>query len=144
IKNLPLLTQAGIDAVDARYRARAEALLGVDDLVQNVVSTLKASGELKNTVIMFTSDNGFFHGEHRVPQGKVRLYEPSIRVPLMIRGPGVPRGVHRRQPVGNVDLAPTILDFAHAKPGRKQDGMSLTSIMRHKRDFPGRALDLET
>jgi hypothetical protein len=83
---------------------RAEAVLGVDDLVQNVVSTLKQQGELKNTVLMFTSDNGFFHGEHRVPQGKVRLYEPSIRVPLLIRGPGVPKGVHRRQPVGNVDL----------------------------------------
>jgi N-acetylglucosamine-6-sulfatase len=144
IKNLPLLNQTQINNVDARYRARAEALLGVDDLVQNVVSTLKQQGELKNTVLLFTSDNGFFHGEHRVPQGKVRLYEPSIRLPLMIRGPGVPKGVHRRQPVGNVDLAPTILDFAHAKAGRKEDGISLLSIMRDKLDWPGRALDLET
>jgi N-acetylglucosamine-6-sulfatase len=144
IKNLPLLNQAGINGVDARYRARAEAVLGVDDLVQNVVSTLKQQGELKNTVLMFTSDNGFFHGEHRVPQGKVRLYEPSIRVPLLIRGPGVPKGVHRRQPVGNVDLAPTILDFAHARAGRKEDGMSLLPIMRSKRDWPGRGMDLET
>ena len=119
-------------------------MLGVDDLVQNVVSTLKQQGELKNTVLMFTSDNGFFHGEHRVPQGKVRLYEPSIRVPLLIRGPGVPKGVHRRQLVGNVDLAPTILDFAHAKAGRKEDGMSLFPIMRSKRDWPGRGMDLET
>ena len=138
------MNQAGINGVDARYRARAEAVLGVDDLVQNVVSTLKQQGELKNTVLMFTSDNGFFHGEHRVPQGKVRLYEPSIRVPLLIRGPGVPKGVHRRQPVGNVDLAPTILDFAHAKAGRKEDGMSLLPIMRSKRDWPGRGMDLET
>ena len=144
IKNLPLLNQAGINGVDARYRARAEAVLGVDDLVQNVVSTLKQQGELKNTVLMFTSDNGFFHGEHRVPQGKVRLYEPSIRVPLLIRGPGVPKGVHRRQPVGNVDLTETILDFANAKAGRKEDGMSLMPIMRDKRYWPGRALDLET
>jgi N-acetylglucosamine-6-sulfatase len=144
IKALPLLDQAGINGVNARYRARAEAVLGVDDLVQNVVSTLKASGELKNTVLIFTSDNGFFHGEHRVPQGKVRVYEPSIRVPLLIRAPGMPKGVHRKQPVGNVDLAPTILDFAKAKPGRKEDGMSLVSIMQGKRDYPGRALDLET
>jgi N-acetylglucosamine-6-sulfatase len=144
ISHLPLLNQTGINGVDARYRARAEAVLGVDDLVQNVVSTLQQQGELKNTVLMFTSDNGFFHGEHRVPQGKVRLYEPSIRVPLLIRGPGVPKGVHRRQPVGNVDLAPTILAFAHAKPGRKEDGESLIPIMQSKRDWPGRALDLET
>src|SRR4051794_16693543 len=144
VKNLALLNQTGIDGVHARYRARAEAVLGVDDLVQHVVSTLKEQGELKNTVLMFTSDNGFFHGEHRVPQGKVRLYEPSIRVPLLIRAPGMPRGVHRRQPVGNVDLAETILDFAHAKAGRKEDGMSLVSIMRKKRYWPGRAMDLET
>jgi arylsulfatase A-like enzyme len=144
IRNRPLLTQAQINQLDARYRARAEALLGVDDLVQNVVSSLQATGELKNTVLMFTSDNGFFHGEHRVPNGKVRVYEPSIRVPLLIRGPGLPKGVHRRQPVGNVDLAPTILDFANARPGRKEDGMSLVSIMQNKRDFPGRGLDLET
>jgi N-acetylglucosamine-6-sulfatase len=144
VKNLPLLNATQQAAVDARYRARAEAVLGVDDLVQNVVSTLQATGELKNTVLIFTSDNGFFHGEHRVPQGKVRLYEPSIRVPLLIRAPGMPKGVHRRQPVGNVDLAPTILDFAHAKPGRKEDGMSLIPIMQRKRDFSGRALDLET
>jgi N-acetylglucosamine-6-sulfatase len=144
IKNLPLLNQTQINSVDARYRARAEALLGVDDLVQNVVSTLKQQGELKNTVLVFTSDNGFFHGEHRVPQGKVRLYEPSIRLPLMIRGPGVPKGEHRRQPVSNVDLAPTILDFAHAKAGRKEDGISLLSIMRDKLDWPGRGLDIET
>jgi N-acetylglucosamine-6-sulfatase len=144
IKNLAPLTPTQIGNVDARYRARAEAVLGVDDLVQNVVSTLKSSGELKNTVLIFTSDNGFFHGEHRVPQGKVRIYEPSIRVPLLIRAPGMPKGVHRRQPVGNVDLAPTILDFAKAKPGRKEDGMSLVPIMQSKRDYPGRAMDLET
>jgi N-acetylglucosamine-6-sulfatase len=144
IKNLAPLTPTQVAAVDARYRARAEAVLGVDDLVQNVVSTLQAAGELKNTVLIFTSDNGFFHGEHRVPQGKVRLYEPSIRVPLMIRAPGVPKGVHRHQLVGNVDLAPTILDFARAKPGRKEDGMSLLPTMERKRDFPGRGLDLET
>jgi len=144
IRNMSPLTQAQINAVDARYRARAEALLAVDDLVQNVVSTLKAQGELKNTVVIFTSDNGFFHGEHRVRQGKVRVYEPSIRVPLMIRGPGVPRGVHRGQPVGNVDLAPTILDFADAKPGRKQDGVSLLPLTERKRNWLGRGLDLET
>jgi N-acetylglucosamine-6-sulfatase len=144
IKNLPPLTPTQLTNVDAHYRARAEAVLGVDDLVQQVVSTLKASGELKDTVLIFTSDNGFFHGEHRVPAGKVRLYEPSIRVPLLIRGPGVPKGVHRRQPVGNVDLAPTILNFAKAKPGRKEDGVSLMPIMRNKRDWLGRAMDLET
>ena len=62
----------------------------------------------------------------------------------MIRGPGVPKGVHRRQPVGNVDLAPTILDFANATPGRKEDGVSVLPIIQNKRDWLGRGLDLET
>ena len=144
IRDLPPLTAAQIGNVDAAYRARAESVLGVDDLVQNVVNTLQASGELKNTVLIFTSDNGFFHGEHRVPRGKVRLYEPSIRVPLLIRAPGMPRGVHRRQPVSNVDLAPTILDFANASAGRLQDGVSLAPLMENRRDFPGRSLEVET
>jgi N-sulfoglucosamine sulfohydrolase-like protein len=72
------------------------------------------------------------------------VYEPSIRVPLLIRGPGVPKGVHRAQPVGNVDLAPTILDFANATPGRKEDGVSLLPLMERKRTWLGRGLDLET
>ncbi len=144
VKNLALLNANQQGSVDDRYRARAEAVLGVDDLVQSVVSTIQQQGELKNTVLMFTSDNGFFHGEHRVPQGKVRLYEPSIRVPLEIRAPGMPKGVHRRQPVGNVDLTETILDFANAKAGRKEDGMSLRKVMLDKRYWPGRAMDLET
>ena len=144
ISSLPLLSPTQVDRVDANYRAQAEALLGVDDLVQNVVNALQSTGELKNTVLLFTSDNGFFHGQHRVQQGKIRLYEPSIRVPLQIAGPGVPHGVHRSQPVTNADLAPTILEFAHAKAGRKEDGISLLPLMKSRLDWPGRGLDLET
>ncbi len=143
IKKLPLLTPSKVALVDALYRAQAESLLGVDDLVQNVVRTLRQQGELNNTVILFTSDNGFLHGEHRVLQGKVLPYEPSIRVPLLIRAPGVAQGVHRRQLVENIDLAPTILDFAHANPGRVQDGRSLVPIMRSNRYWPGVGLELE-
>jgi N-acetylglucosamine-6-sulfatase len=143
IKQLPPLATSKVTLIDALYRAQAESLLGVDDLVQNVVRTLKQQGELNNTVILFTSDNGYLSGQHRVLQGKVLPYEPSIRVPLLIRAPGVPHGVHRRQLVENVDLAPTILDFAHANPGRVQDGSSLVPIMRNERYWPGRGLDLE-
>jgi hypothetical protein len=125
------------------YRAQAQSLLGVDDLVANVVRTLRQQGKLQNTVILFTSDNGFLHGQHRVLQGKVLPYEPSIRVPLLIRAPRLPQGVHRSQLVENVDLAPTILDFAHATPGRVQDGRSLVPIMRDPRYWPGSGLELE-
>jgi N-acetylglucosamine-6-sulfatase len=143
VRKRPLLTPHQINEVDALYRAQARSLLGVDDLVANVVRTLKREGVLDNTVILFTSDNGFLHGEHRILQGKVLPYEPSIRVPLLIRAPGLPQGVHRQQMVMNADLAPTILDFAHAHSGRIQDGESLIPIMRQARYWPGRGIDLE-
>ena len=83
---------------------------------------------------MFTSDNGFFHGEHRVPFGKLLPYEPSIRVPLIVRGPGVPRGQRRAQLVENIDLAPTILEAARAKgdPILPSDGRSLFPLLRDR------------
>jgi arylsulfatase A-like enzyme len=143
IQNLEPIGATAETNITNRYRARLESLLAVDDMVGNLVAALKDKGELKNTVIIFTTDNGFFHGEHRVRTGKVRLYEPSIRLPLIIRGPGVPKDKRRDQLVANVDLAPTILDFANAKAGRKEDGQSLLPLIRDKRLQPGRGILLE-
>ena len=143
IRDEPLMTGPEQQVVRARYRAQAESLLAVDELVAGVADTLRAKGELKNTVIIYTADNGFFHGQHRVRSGKVRLYEESIRVPLLMRGPGLPKGKTRKQVVANVDLAPTIADFANAKPMRKVDGRSLFSTARDKLLWPGRPIGLE-
>ena len=143
IQNLTVMNGAQQQATRDRYRARAESLLAVDDMMGNIADTLKAKGELKNTVIIYTSDNGFFHGEHRVRQGKVRLYEESIRVPLLMRGPGLPKGKNRTQPVGNIDLAPTIADFANAKPERRIDGRTLVPLAADKLFSPGRPIGLE-
>ena len=75
-----------------RYRAGLASLLAVDDAVERIIGALDDDGVLDDTVVIFTSDNGFFHGEHRIPDDKIHLYEPSIRVPLLVRGPGVPVG----------------------------------------------------
>ena len=72
--------------------------------------------------MIFTSDNGFFHGEHRVPNGKLLVYEPSSRVPLLIRGPGIRGGRTTREMAVNTDLAATVLDVTGAKPTRSIDG----------------------
>ena len=66
--------------------ARLESLLAVDDAVAAIVGELARSGVLAETLIIFTSDNGFLHGEHRIPAGKIYLYRPSSRVPLVMRG----------------------------------------------------------
>jgi arylsulfatase A-like enzyme len=130
-------------AIQEGYQQRLESLLAVDDAVASILETLRVSGELDDTLILFTSDNGFFHGEHRVPMGKLLVYEPSIRLPLLMRGPGVPEGAVRRQLVTNADLSPTILEAAGAGPGRAQDGRSLLGLLRDPGAQWGRELLIE-
>ena len=127
----------------ARYRSRLGSLLAVDDLVGRVFAALRKTGELGNTLIVFTSDNGFLLGEHRIRIGKQYPYEESIGVPLILRGPDIPRGEVRRQLAANVDLAPTILDYARAKPATAPDGRSLRALIKDRHTSPGRAIVLE-
>jgi len=112
-------------------------------MVGRMVSALKAKGELGRTVFIFTADNGFFHGGHRVRNGRVGHYEESSGVPLIIRGPGIPEGKRRSQLAVNADLAPTILDFANAKPGRAMDGRTLVPLAKDKLLRPGRGILIE-
>jgi N-acetylglucosamine-6-sulfatase len=142
IQRRPLLTPTQDTDIRRAYQRRLASLLAVDEAVERIVNTLERTGELQNTLIVFTSDNGFFHGEHRIPYGKLLPYEPSIRVPLILRGPGVPRGRHRGQLVNNVDLTPTILDAANARGDAflPADGLSLFPIMRDRGLEPGRDL----
>jgi N-acetylglucosamine-6-sulfatase len=144
VRNRPLLTAGRIDGIREMYQQRLESLLAVDEAVARIVNQLSAIGKLDRTYIIFTSDNGFFHGEHRVPQGKVLLYEPSIRVPLIIRGPNIPAGQHRSQFVENIDLAPTIVAATGVQPGRVMDGRSLLPFARDRLLHSGRDLLLET
>jgi arylsulfatase A-like enzyme len=122
-------TPADIKDITRRYHDRLESLLAVDDAVKQIVTTLRQTGQLARTVILFTSDNGFFNGEHRIRAGKYFVYDPSTAVPLLIRGPGIARDVTRSELVGNIDLAPTILELAHAKPLRVMDGLSLVPLL---------------
>lgn len=126
----------------AGYRGRLESLLAVDEAVKQLVATLRASGELDDTVIMFTSDNGYLLGEHGLV-GKARPYEEATRVPLIVRGPGFPVGVNRAL-TANLDLAPTILALAGAEANRELDGISLVELARDPDAAPGRAIVIET
>jgi N-acetylglucosamine-6-sulfatase len=139
----PLLTPVRIARIQEAYQQRLESLLSVDDAVASIVSALSSTGELDNTLILFTTDNGFFHGEHRIGTGKVLVYEPSIHLPLLMRGPGVPRGATAKQLVTNADLAPTILDAADATPGRVEDGRSLLELVADPGVEWGRELLIE-
>ena len=144
IRNRAVIGPARINGIRENYQQRLESLLAVDEAIRDIVAALDASGEASRTLIVFTADNGFFHGEHRVPAGKVLVYEPSVRVPLILRGPGVPAGVRRTNLAANVDLAATILDVAKARPGRRLDGRSLLPFARDGLVRSGRDILLET
>jgi arylsulfatase A-like enzyme len=127
----PRLSARAIADMQAAYAQRLESLLAVDEAVAAVVEALRAQGVLNRTLIVFTSDNGYLHGEHRIKEGKEHLYEPSVRVPLVVRGPGVPQGETRDELVANIDLAPTVLDIARARSGRVLDGRSLLPLLAY-------------
>ncbi|MBA2240504.1 MAG: sulfatase [Solirubrobacterales bacterium] len=110
-----------------RYRCRLASLLSVDRGVGRIVRELREAGALQSSFVIFTSDNGYLLGEHRVPEGKALAYEPSIQVPLMVRGPGVEPGAKRSELTVNVDLGRTIARLAGADPGRVLDGRNLLS-----------------
>jgi N-acetylglucosamine-6-sulfatase len=114
-----------ISKIQARYQRRLASLVAVDEAIERITSELSARGALGNTYILFTSDNGFMQGQHRLHQGKFAPYEPSIQVPLLLRGPGIPAGGQPKAPVWNGDITATILKIADARPGLQQDGRSL-------------------
>jgi N-acetylglucosamine-6-sulfatase len=111
-------------------RQRAESLFVVDTQVRRLVQELQAQREWLNTVLMFTSDNGYMLGEHRVRQEKIRAHEPSLRVPFLITGPGMRQGERRYDPISTVDVAATIIALAGAEPPHTPDGFSLVASMR--------------
>jgi arylsulfatase A-like enzyme len=130
IRRLPAASATERDAMLEVTRQRAEALAVLDEQVARTVRALRRSGELDNTIVMVTSDNGYMHGEHRMRQGKILPYEPSLRVPLLVRGPGIPRHEIRNDPFSTIDLAPTFLAAARAPQQRQVDGTNLLSVAR--------------
>ena len=130
IRDRPLLTQRQMDMIDQVYRKRLQSLQAVDEGIETIVNTLKANGQLDNTYIFFTSDNGYHLGNHRQVVGKIAPYEEELRVTMIVRGPGVPAGRTLEHLTGNVDLAPTWADLAGAKAADFVDGRSLVPLMR--------------
>jgi N-acetylglucosamine-6-sulfatase len=117
------LDAAKVHQLQLDYQGRIGSLLAVDDHVKRLVGILRRTHQLKNTLIVFLSDNGWLQGQHRVPGDKFLPYEESIRVPLILRGPGIPAGRTVHGQVGNIDFAPTLVAAARAKPGRLMDGV---------------------
>ncbi len=116
--------------IDIYYRTRIQSLQAVDEMVAQLVKTLGETGQLDNTYIFYTSDNGVHLGHHRLEAGKHTPYSVDIRVPMIVRGPGIPTGEIREQIAGNVDLAPTFAEIAETSFPNSCDGRSLLQVLR--------------
>ena len=114
LSELSPLDAAEIDALERFYRKRLQSLQSIDDLVETIVRTLEATGQLDRTYVIYTSDNGFHLGEHRMPAGKNMPYEEDIRVPLVVRGPGVPAG-ERLEPAMSANVGGVAPEFVDGR-----------------------------
>ncbi len=130
IREAPYLGLSEIHTYRVYYDKALESLRSIDDGVKLLIDTLGSLHRLRNTYVIFTSDNGFFYGEHRLLGGKFLAYEPSTHLPFLIRGPHIKADTESGEVVGNIDIAPTILELAGVTPDKSVDGRSMTPFFK--------------
>ncbi|MEV5573000.1 sulfatase [Spirillospora sp. NPDC052269] len=126
----------GADALSGSNRInrdRLRSMLSVDDMVGALLRTLRETGRLNDTYLFFTSDNGFHMGQHQLWPGKTTPYEEDIRVPTLVRGPGIRPGTSTSALAGTVDLAPTFTNLAGSPLPSCAEGRSLFPILKGHR-----------
>ncbi|HEX5087317.1 MAG TPA: sulfatase [Nocardioides sp.] len=116
-------------AVRSGFRQRLESLQSVDDAVARTIATLRRNHQLDDTIVIFASDNGFMTGQHNI-YGKLLHYDESLRIPVTMRGPGIPKGEVVETAITTPDLATTIAAIAGARPGRPQDGIDIRPLIQ--------------
>ncbi|KAJ3498525.1 hypothetical protein NLG97_g1050 [Lecanicillium saksenae] len=122
-KQLPRLGDAQVQYLDNFHRRRLQALQAVDELVDGIFQALEEQPDvLNNTYIIYTADNGFHLGQHRLPAGKTCGIEEDVNVPFIVRGPGVAKNEVLSFPSSHTDLAPTFLKLAGIPPRNDFDG----------------------
>jgi N-acetylglucosamine-6-sulfatase len=136
LRRRPPLTPSQITKMDDDFRRRAQAVESVDALLARVEREVPP-----NTYIVFSSDNGFHMGQHRLASGKMTAFDTDVRVPLIVAGPGVPRGRVIHQVAQNTDLYPTFVELAGGTPSPSTDGHSLVPLL-HGKTPPWRTLAL--
>ena len=136
LKELPKLTTDQINSIDNFYRNRLRALQAVDEMIANFTSVLKTLNILDNTYMFYMGDNGQHLGDYRLPGGKRQAYDTDIRVPFLVRGPGIEGGKKVTEIVQNIDLMPTWVDIAdgYVTQGYKTDGKSILPLLHSKTD----------
>lgn len=123
------LTDAEVARIDATFRDRVRTVQAVDRMLGRLQRRLRALGVARNTYIVFSSDNGFHLGQHRLTPGKLTAYDPDVRVPLIVTGPGVPARRTVDAMTENTDLCPTFAELAGAPAPPRADGRSLVPLL---------------
>lgn len=115
---------------DMCFRNRSSSAVDLDDMLGVIIDGLRDMNVLDNTIVIFTSDNGFHLGEHNMPFGKGEPYTTDVSLPFYIAGPGVAKGVIRHHPTNHMDITKTIMDIAGATPvGPPLDGKSMVPAL---------------
>jgi len=114
---------------DNVFRNRWRALLSVDDGIAGIVDVVEELGVADRTYVIITSDHGWNLGQHRLPGGKHNVYDHSVRIPFVIRGPGISQGTTFDFPASNVDVAPTLLGLAGIAAAPSMDGKSVVPLL---------------
>jgi N-acetylglucosamine-6-sulfatase len=130
IREAAYLSPTELHTYRVYYQKVLESLRSVDEGVKEVIDTLGAVHRLRNTYVIFTSDNGFFFGEHRLTGGKFLAYEVSTHVPFLMRGPGIKPASSTGELAANIDIAPTVLELAKVKADKSTDGRSLVPFVK--------------
>ncbi|XP_033106492.1 N-acetylglucosamine-6-sulfatase-like isoform X2 [Anneissia japonica] len=128
------MSNVSLQYVDSTFKKRWRTLLSVDDMVEAIVNSLTEKKLIDNTFIIYTSDNGFHLGQFSLPNDKRQLYEFDVRIPLLIRGPGVPKKKVITNSVMNIDIMPTIVHLSGLTPPSDIDGASLLPLLFPKND----------
>ncbi len=138
LQNRPPLTDEQIDQIDVLYRKRLRSMLAVQDTVRDLIATLRRTGQLDNTYIFFSSDNGFHLGQHRLNPGKNTEFGEDLHVPLIVRGPGVQANRVVDDLALNIDFAPTFAELGGIPTPDYVDGRSLVPLLRSRPPAPDR------
>jgi N-acetylglucosamine-6-sulfatase len=130
VRNLSRLSSSEISELDRDYRNGLRSLMRVDRFVGKASALLRRKGEMDDTYFVFYTDNGAHFGQHRLPHGKLQPYEEDVNFPLIVRGPGIPRGVKNGKLVGNHDIAPTLARIGGASIPAFVDGRSFLTLAK--------------